>query len=227
MFFAFNSFVNKSQWKEKSFGMLLGYFYRSNLGKLPGVWSEKVQSNFDIFGCKTTNTKLWHPFLGKILEISRKSTEVCGMSGMNFASFCRKFNKETSVFFQLSLRSKGKKLYTWIVWKQKRKFWCENSFQKWMIEQLIRFSKGVWRIYLQSAPRSSEFSLVQLSQVNFNLFQNLSLANCSIFFIIFTDTLMERNNLMSKCYPRIKDYCREKHGLEFQVRKEACLSINQ
>lgn len=22
---------------------------------------------------------------------------------------------------------------------------------------------------------------------------------------------------MSKCYPRIKDYCREKHGLEFQV----------
>lgn len=28
---------------------------------------------------------------------------------------------------------------------------------------------------------------------------------------------MERNNLMSKCYPRIKDYCREKHGLEFQV----------
>ena len=28
---------------------------------------------------------------------------------------------------------------------------------------------------------------------------------------------MERNNLMAKCYPRIKDYCREKHGLEFQV----------
>lgn len=23
---------------------------------------------------------------------------------------------------------------------------------------------------------------------------------------------------MAKCYPRIKDYCREKHGLEFQVR---------
>ena len=31
------------------------------------------------------------------------------------------------------------------------------------------------------------------------------------------DTLMERNTLMAKCYPRIKDYCREKHGLEFQV----------
>lgn len=28
---------------------------------------------------------------------------------------------------------------------------------------------------------------------------------------------MERNNLMSKCYPKIKEYCREKHGLEFQV----------
>lgn len=29
---------------------------------------------------------------------------------------------------------------------------------------------------------------------------------------------MERNTLMAKCYPKIKDYCREKHGLEFQVR---------
>lgn len=33
----------------------------------------------------------------------------------------------------------------------------------------------------------------------------------------FTDTTMERNTLMAKCYPKIKDYCREKHGLEFQV----------
>lgn len=31
------------------------------------------------------------------------------------------------------------------------------------------------------------------------------------------DTTMERNTLMAKCYPKIKDYCREKHGLEFQV----------
>lgn len=37
------------------------------------------------------------------------------------------------------------------------------------------------------------------------------------FFIKYTDTTMERNTLMAKCYPRIKDYCREKHGLEFQV----------
>ncbi|GBP66174.1 hypothetical protein EVAR_81831_1 [Eumeta japonica] len=29
---------------------------------------------------------------------------------------------------------------------------------------------------------------------------------------------MERNTLMAKCYPRIKDYCREKHGLEFQAK---------
>lgn len=36
---------------------------------------------------------------------------------------------------------------------------------------------------------------------------------------IFLDTTMERNTLMAKCYPRIKDYCREKHGLEFQVGK--------
>ncbi|ENN71567.1 hypothetical protein D910_10358, partial [Dendroctonus ponderosae] len=30
------------------------------------------------------------------------------------------------------------------------------------------------------------------------------------------NTTMERNTLMAKCYPKIKDYCREKHGLEFQ-----------
>ena len=34
----------------------------------------------------------------------------------------------------------------------------------------------------------------------------------------FTDMLMERNTLMEYVYPKIKDYCREKHGLEFQVR---------
>ena len=34
----------------------------------------------------------------------------------------------------------------------------------------------------------------------------------------FTDMLMERNTLMEFVYPKIKEYCREKHGLEFQVR---------
>ena len=30
--------------------------------------------------------------------------------------------------------------------------------------------------------------------------------------------LMERNTLMEWVYPKIKEYCREKHGLEFQVK---------
>ena len=34
----------------------------------------------------------------------------------------------------------------------------------------------------------------------------------------FTDMLMERNTLMEYVYPKIREYCREKHGLEFQVR---------
>ena len=34
----------------------------------------------------------------------------------------------------------------------------------------------------------------------------------------FTDMLMERNTLMEWVYPKIKEYCREKHGLEFQVK---------
>ena len=36
----------------------------------------------------------------------------------------------------------------------------------------------------------------------------------------FTDMLMERNTLMEWVYPKIKEYCREKHGLEFQVQSE-------
>lgn len=36
--------------------------------------------------------------------------------------------------------------------------------------------------------------------------------------IYISDTTMERNTLMAQCYPKIKDYCREKHGLEFQVK---------
>ena len=33
----------------------------------------------------------------------------------------------------------------------------------------------------------------------------------------FTDMLMERNTLMEYVYPKIKEYCRERHGLEYQV----------
>lgn len=33
----------------------------------------------------------------------------------------------------------------------------------------------------------------------------------------FTDTSFERNSLMENVYPKLKDYCREKYGLEFQV----------
>ena len=33
----------------------------------------------------------------------------------------------------------------------------------------------------------------------------------------FTDMLMERNVLMQFVYPKLKSYCREKHGVEFQV----------
>ena len=35
--------------------------------------------------------------------------------------------------------------------------------------------------------------------------------------LTFADTTLERNALMRNVYPRLKDFCREKHGLEFQV----------
>jgi hypothetical protein len=34
---------------------------------------------------------------------------------------------------------------------------------------------------------------------------------------LILDTSMERNSLMQHTYPKLKEYCREKHGLEFQV----------
>ena len=34
----------------------------------------------------------------------------------------------------------------------------------------------------------------------------------------FTDMLMERNTLMEFVYPRIREYCRERYGIEFQVQ---------
>ena len=41
----------------------------------------------------------------------------------------------------------------------------------------------------------------------------------------FTDMLMERNTLMEYVYPKIKEYCREKHGLEYQVSVWLCLFL--
>ena len=37
------------------------------------------------------------------------------------------------------------------------------------------------------------------------------------FFALCSDTSMERNSLMKHIYPKLKEFCREKHGLEFQV----------
>lgn len=36
---------------------------------------------------------------------------------------------------------------------------------------------------------------------------------------------MERNTLMAQCYPKLKDFCREKHGLEFQVKMSEKLDV--
>jgi len=38
-----------------------------------------------------------------------------------------------------------------------------------------------------------------------------------IYLAHFIDTQLERNALMADVYPKIKEYCRENHGLEFQV----------
>jgi len=35
--------------------------------------------------------------------------------------------------------------------------------------------------------------------------------------LLLPDTTLERNMLMETVYPRLKDYCRERYGLDFQV----------
>ena len=40
-----------------------------------------------------------------------------------------------------------------------------------------------------------------------------------------SDMACERNELMRNVYPLLKDYCREKHGMEFQVKRCSFLSL--
>lgn len=42
----------------------------------------------------------------------------------------------------------------------------------------------------------------------------------------YADMACERNELMRNVYPLLKDYCREKHGMEFQVSPLGFLGVN-
>ena len=52
-----------------------------------------------------------------------------------------------------------------------------------------------------------------IDQFVFNQFQVVRIFTSST----FTDMLMERNTLMEFVYPRVREYCRERYGIEFQV----------
>lgn len=39
-------------------------------------------------------------------------------------------------------------------------------------------------------------------------------------FPLLIDTLIERDSLIETVFPQLKDYCRKKYGLEFQVREK-------
>lgn len=45
-------------------------------------------------------------------------------------------------------------------------------------------------------------------------------------FYIYIDTLSERDSLIDTVFPELKTYCREKYGLEFQVRQIFFLIVN-
>ena len=42
---------------------------------------------------------------------------------------------------------------------------------------------------------------------------------------IIVDTKEERNALMQHVYPQLAEFCREKHGLEFQVQSNRKLTL--
>jgi len=68
---------------------------------------------------------------------------------------------------------------------------------------------------------NQEKALVEAFSMITNLRMDLSSSIIQVVRIFtsstFTDMLMERNTLMEYVYPKIKEYCREKHGLEYQV----------
>ncbi|GAA6071117.1 NACHT and WD repeat domain-containing protein 2 [Tachysurus ichikawai] len=45
---------------------------------------------------------------------------------------------------------------------------------------------------------------------------------CAIFDAVTTDTEAERNALKEHVYPKLRDFCRENYGIEFQVKEVFC-----
>src|SRR5437870_5054921 len=91
-----------------------------------------------------------------------------------------------------------------------------------MIEQLTKFLRDASTSFHPSAPKLFESLpalLLQVRLLHFHVKIEF-LQSCAAWCVllpIWIDTALERNTLMSEVYPKIKEYCREKHGLEFQV----------
>ena len=67
--------------------------------------------------------------------------------------------------------------------------------------------------YLMFDQKLYEFLLVQHLQVK--IFIYIKILHYNKYFIL--DTLAERDSFIENIFPKLKDYCREKYGLEFQV----------
>ena len=65
-----------------------------------------------------------------------------------------------------------------------------------------------FRVWLHSSNSLQQHSMTRLQVVR--IFTSST----------FTDMLMERNTLMEFVYPRIREYCRERYGIEFQVSRQ-------
>lgn len=118
----------------------------------------------------------------------------------------------------------AKLLATWWNWSTMK----EKMFVHWKKKRNIKKTKKMDETIIDSIFAGSLKSLPPVSSKIVRIFTSSTFTGTLhiliinlLFFCIFckfhSDTAMERNTLMAQCYPKLKDYCREKHGLEFQV----------
>ena len=89
----------------------------------------------------------------------------------------------------------------------------KNIKSTWVLKYILEILKTeltVWEMDEKTVDRIFAGSLVDLPPVSSKIVRIFTSST-------FTDMLMERNTLMEWVYPKIREYCREKHGLEFQV----------
>lgn len=88
----------------------------------------------------------------------------------------------------------------------------------------------VYRTYcwMHDRLRTNKWMLLSLCtlQCNFHAVKSSVCYKLDLRLVLSTDMACERNLLMKEVYPALKDFCRERHGIEFQVRSSPSFRCN-